>query len=209
MYKSAACVVTLLLVVCSQGALAQKARDGGGAGNAQLAQQLQQLASERTALQNENTKLKAEAESLRKERDKLLQSQGSAEARSRASQAELTRSASDAQRLQSEMEKEKARMQELVTRFRETAGSLREVETDRNSLTQKLQQKDLDIKACTDRNDKLYALNNEVLDSFEKQGVWGAMMRREPFTRLKRNQLENLVDGYRAAAQDQKLPPAQ
>jgi len=49
----------------------------------------------------------------------------------------------------------------------------------------------------------LYKLNTEVLDRLEHQGLWSHLARSEPFTQLKRTQLENLVDDYKQRATDQ------
>jgi predicted RNase H-like nuclease (RuvC/YqgF family) len=188
---------------------AQTARSGGTTANAQQLQQLQQLASERTALQAENAKLKGEIEKLRKDQDAAKQAQTAVEQRGRASSAAaLTRSNSENERLQAELAREKERMQELVARFRETATTLREVETGRATATRTLAQRDQELAQCVDRNTALYKLNKEVLDRFESQGFWSGVGRKEPFTQIKRVQLENLIDGYRSDAQDHVLAPA-
>jgi chromosome segregation ATPase len=170
--------------------------------SAQQLQQLQQLASERTALQTENARLKADLDKAQKERDALKAGQSGAEGRQRASQAAAARSAEDLQRVQAELEKEKARLQELVARFRETANALRDVEGERNTARQTLAVREQALKACTDRNAQLYALNDEVLGRLEDDDFWKSLARREPFTRIKRTQLQNLADDYRARAQD-------
>jgi predicted RNase H-like nuclease (RuvC/YqgF family) len=201
-----------LVALCSAvvPAHAQTARTGGSApANAAQLQQLQQLASERTALQAENAKLKAELEALRKEQTSAKQSKSAAEQRSQASAAAaLARSNSETERLQADLARERERMQELVARFRETATTLRDVETERAAVKQSLVQRDQELKVCVERNQALYKLNQEVLTKFEDQGFWSALARKEPFTQLKRVQLENLIDGYRSSAQDQVVAPA-
>ncbi len=111
-------------------------------------------------------------------------------------------------RLAGELTREKTRFEELVSRYREAAVTLRDSETDRAAKTQQLAQSDLGLRSCVDRNANLYALNQEVLGKFEDQGFWSSLARREPFTQLKRVQLENLVDDYRNRALDQKAAPA-
>ena len=187
---------------------AQTARSGGSSTpSAQAMQQLQQLASERTALQAENARIKADLEAARKERDSLKAAQEGNARRSRGAEAELARVQADNARLEGEVARQRSREQEFVTRFREAANTLREVETDRTAKTQQLAQREQELGVCVDRNKKLLALNGEVIDKFEDQGFWSSLAQREPFTRLKRNQLENLADGYRDAAVDQRVPP--
>jgi hypothetical protein len=204
---------------CPHAVFAQTARSGGGSGaqSAQLMQQLQQLASERTALQAEQAKMKKELEDLRKERDTLKAGQSASTAatqRARAeSEAVAARAARDKESTESELTKTKARMEELVAKCRETATTLREVDTDRATVKDAYAQQTRELTACVASNNALYDLNDEVLTRFENQSFWSSVAKTEPFTKLKRVQLENLIDGYRTRADDKKyqpgaLPPA-
>lgn len=186
-------------------ASAQTARSGGGA-NPQQLMQLQQLANEKTTLQAENAKLKGELEKASKERDSLKATQDAAAHRSRGAEAELAKTAADKARLEGELAQERSRVQELVNRLRDTATTLKDVEVRAATSSQALVVRDQELKTCVDRNQKLFALNDEVLKRFEDQGFWSAIAKREPFTRLKRTQLENLADGYRDSAKDLRLP---
>jgi hypothetical protein len=98
-------------------------------------------------------------------------------------------------------------MDDLVNKFRDTATTLREVETDRATVKQALARQELDLRTCAAANDGFYKLNDEVLTRMENQGFWTSVGKAEPFTKLKRVQLENLVDSYRARAQDAQYVP--
>lgn len=206
---SAVAVATLVMIAGS--AQAQTARTGGGA-NAQLLQQMQQLASERTSLQAENAKLKKDLEDTRKERDALKKGHQALEQRAKAleSSVKSMQEGVTARRESTDQElaQYKEKMQELVAKFRETALALRQVETEGTSAKQTLATRDQELKTCIDRNMALYKLNDEVLTRFEHQGVWSQMARAEPFTQIKRTQLENLVDEYKSRAEDQRATPA-
>jgi len=205
--KSAPIVLCLAVsaLALSTPLLAQTQRQGGGA-NAAVMQQLQALTTERSALQAENTRLKAEADGLRKERDALKAGQDGAARRSKAADDQATTAQRERERLEGELAQQKTRMQELVDKFRETATTLRDIETEGTAAKQTLAQRDIDLKACVDRNHKLYELNDEVLLKLADQGFWSSFSRHEPFTRLKRTQLENLADGYRDRADEQRQP---
>jgi len=192
----------------TQMARAQSARSGGAAPSTQAMQQLQQLASERTALQAENARIKADLEAARKERDSLRAAQETLAKRSRGAEAELAGALGEKARLEGDLARESKRLEELVQRFREKAASMQEVETDRAAKTQKLAVREQELGVCMDHNKKLLAINGEVVDKLEDQGFWSSFASHEPFTRLKRNQLENLADGYRGAAEDQQVPAA-
>lgn len=204
-------VSTLVALAFACGvAQAQTARSGGG-NNAQLMMQLQQLASERTSLQAENAKMKKELDDVRKERDALKKAQQSADQRAQAQSsaaAALARSESQRATLEQELKQTQERTQELIAKFRETAQTLREVESDRTAAKQTLVSREQELKLCTDRNAELYKLNGEVLTRLEHQSAWSRVAEKEPFTKLTRVRLENLVDDYKTRAEDQRFAPA-
>lgn len=185
---------------------AQTARSGGNA-NAQLMQQMQQLASERTSLQAENAKLKKELDDMRKERDALKNGQAALVHRVQSSESLLKEGAARNQSSAQELAQTKEKTQQLVAKFRETLQSMREIETDRTTVKQTLATRDQELKTCIDRNMALYKLNDEVLTRLEHQGAWSRVARAEPFTQIKRVELENLVDEYKSRADDQRATP--
>jgi hypothetical protein len=197
-------------VCCALGcapAAAQTARSGGSA-SAQLMQQMQQVATERTALQGENDKLKAQIASLTKERDGLKAGQQALDKRAKDATAALSRSGAANSATEQELTQTKAKMQELIGKFRETIQKLREVETQGTAAQQALVTRERELTTCIDRNVALYNLNDEVLKRLEHQGFWTRAAQAEPFTKVKRIELENDIDGYRARAQDQRMSPA-
>src|SRR6185437_8493556 len=101
-----------------------------------------------------------------------------------------------------ELKQTREKTEQLIAKFRETLQTLREVETDRSTTKQTLAMRDKDLKACADRNVALYKLNDEVLTHMEHESAWSHLARAEPFTQIKRVQLQNLVDDYKARAKD-------
>ena len=189
---------------------AQTARSGG-APNAQLLQQMQQMASERTSVQAENEKMKKELDDLRKERDQLKKKGAGADAanaRLRAGEAELARANQKRESTEQELTQTKAKMNDLIAKFRETLATMRDVETENASNKQSLSTRERELHVCVDRNVALYKLNDEILTHFEHQGAWSRVAQAEPFTKIKRVQLENLIDEYKGRADDQRAPPA-
>lgn len=195
--------VALALIVCAAPALAQTQRSGGA--DARVAQQLQQLAGERTALQSENAKLKQDLERVQKELDKATAGKSALEGRARTLEASAGRGEASAKQSQEELERTRAQMQELITKFRETAQALRDVEVDRTQAKTQLAVHERELKTCIDRNAGLYNLNTEVLDRMANRGLWSALSEREPFTKLKRIELENLIDDYKYRADELRL----
>jgi seryl-tRNA synthetase len=170
---------------------------------------MQAMASERTALQAENARLKRELEDMRKERDTLKAGSQGTSARVAAAQAAaqtaIARSARERQSTESELAQLKGRMQELIAKFRETVQTLKNVESEQMPVRESLALSEQTLKACVGRNNELYKLNDEVLTRFDNQSPLSCVVGAEPFTRIQRARLENLIDGYRARADDQKI----
>ena len=187
---------------------AQSARSGGGA-SAQLMQQMQQLASERTSLQADNAKLKKDLEDMRKERDTLKNGQQALDKKAKASEAAFRQLEARQQQREAdpELAQTKEKLQQVVAKFRETLQTLKEVETANTAAKQTLATRDQELKSCVQHNEALYKLDNEVLTHLEKQTLWTRVAASEPFTRIKRTQLENYVVESRTKADEHVVPP--
>lgn len=207
LYCAAPCALGALALAGSL-SHAQTARSGGGAANAQLQQQLQQLASERTSLQAELDRTRKQLDDTRKERDDLKKGQQAVEQRAKTATAALAQTSTQRASTEQELTQTKAKMQELIAKFRETLQTLRDVETQSTVARRDLASREQELKACVDRNQALYNLNGEVLTYLEHESAWSRMARGEPFTKIKRVQLENLADNYKARADDQHIDPA-
>lgn len=186
---------------------AQVERSGNA--DARVMQQVQQLTGERASLQAENAKLKQELEQLKKELHRSGTEKAAAENRAKALAANAARGESSSKQAEEQLERNRAQLQELVTKFREMAGTLRDVETDRDSTKSQLAAKEREFKTCVDRNAGLYNLNAEVLDRMANRGFWSSVSEREPFTKLKRVELENLIDDYKYRADELRLEAQQ
>jgi len=183
---------------------AQVQRSGGGEVQ-KFMQQYQQVAAEKTALQTQLAQMKTDLDkaksdlaAMKKERDTLKARAGGAAAAASAV-AQLTASKESAQK---NLEVSKQRLNELVGRFRETATNLKEVEADRTKLRKDLDERIAAFDQCAEYNLQLYEINKEVLDRYEHVGLFTKASASEPFTRISRTRIENLVDEYRARAQE-------
>jgi len=197
--------LTLLAALAiANSAWAQTQRSGGGESQ-KIMQQYQQLASERTALQAQVAQMKkdldaanADLAAVKKERDALKANGGHAAAA--IAQANASR-----QTAEQSLEQNKQRMTELIGRFRETAQNLKEIESDRAKVKQELQERNTAFDLCAEKNLQLYEISNEVLDRYEHVGLFTKVSAVEPFTQITRTRIENLVDDYRARAEEQRV----
>jgi chromosome segregation ATPase len=182
-------------------AAAQVERSGGGGANAALLQQYQQAVAERSQLQADNTKLKKSADDLKKQLDSVTQQLATLKAGSTHGQAALVAALHENETAAKNQQDLKNKLQELVGNYRQTITTLRGVETERTQLQQQVAQDKTTFDRCAAANFALFQINGEILDRYEHQGAFTYMARAEPFTRLKRTQIQNLVDEYKERAE--------
>jgi myosin heavy subunit len=192
-------------------ALAQVQRSGGGGGaaNAQLMMQYQQASTERAQLQSDNAKLKKELEDLKKQLDAANKQAAASKAGVSRDSAQLAAAQAANDRGAKDLADSKAKMQELVGKFRETITQMRSIEAERSQLQQEVTQSKAAFDQCAERNYSLYQVDNEVLDRYSHQGAFGYLARAEPFTRIKRTEIDNLVLEYKERAEELRVKKAE
>lgn len=198
--------IGLVAMLASLPAAAQVQRSGGA--SAALMQQYQQVSAERAQLQADNEKVKKDLDDSKKQLAALRQQLAVAKAGAGRSEAVLATEKASADSDSRALADTRAKMQELIGRFRDTIASLRTTETERGELQQRLTEKTAAVDKCAERNEQLYQVTEEVLKRYQSEGVLGHLARAEPFTRLKRTQVDNLVfeDRQRAAELRTKAP---
>jgi chromosome segregation ATPase len=187
---------------------AQVQRSGGGGESQKIMQQYQQIAAEKTALQSQLAQMKTELDaaktelaSAKKERDALKAHAGEGA----AAAAATARLSSEKQAAEKSAEQNKQRLTELVARFRETANNLKEVEADRSKLRGELQERSTAYDKCAEANLGLFEVTSDLLNRYEHIGPFTKISSAEPFTRITRTRIENLVDEYRERAQELRV----
>jgi len=174
-----------------------------GSESQKIMQQYQQLAAEKTALQAQQAQAKkdldaaqAELASTKKERDALKARAGG----SAAQIAQLAQAAAGKEAADKSLDQLKQKTSELISRFREMAANLKEVEADRARLQGELKGSTVAFDKCTEDNLGLFEVNREILDRYEHVGLFTKVGSADPFTKITRARIENLVDEYRARA---------
>lgn len=205
------CTVATPGVTCAQ--TARSGGAGGGAVNAQMAQQMQQLASERTELQAQVAKLQADLEAAKKDRDALKNAKDVADKRSQSTEAVVREAQQSIAASKDAAAKDVARWKDqadqVVAKYRELAQTMQGIETESTDLKQQLAAREQAVKSCTEHNQALYDLNVEALDHLEHQGAWSSIASKEPFTRIGRARLENIaVEGRERARAEHIATPA-
>ena len=196
-----------LTIVFDVNAVSERGGDSGGA-NAQTQALIQQLGAERTRLTAENAKLKKQVKDLEKEVESIKADSESKNAQA-ASEINSTRQQLAAKtelsdELLSRLKDAKSKFDELVAKFRETISNLHKVENESAQRGQEIVRLNDELKSCATSNVELSRLGIEVLDNYENKGFWDRAGQKEPFTQIKRVQIENLVDDYKYLIEDQE-----
>ena len=201
-------IACLLIVLATGSVHAQVQRSGGGGEAQKFMQQYQQLAAEKTALQGQVTQMKkdldsanAELAAAKRERDALKARSGG----SAAAAAQLAGANAARQNAEKSLEQNKQRTTELVDRFKETVGTLKGVESDRAELKKDNLALNASYDKCALDNMSLYDISKTVLDRYERVGLFTKVSSAEPFTRITRTRIDNLVDEYRARAEELRV----
>ncbi len=208
-------IASFLMILSAGGAHAQVQRSGGGGEAQKFMQQYQQLAAEKTALQAQVTQMKkdldvanAELAAAKKERDALKARSGV----STAAAAQVAEANAARQSAEKSLDQTKQRTTELVERFKETIATLKGVEADRGQLQKDNAVLNAAVDKCALDNAQLYDISKTVLDRYEHVGLFTKVSSAEPFTRITRARIDNLVDEYRERAEALRVkkpaPPA-
>lgn len=190
-------------------ASAQAPRSGGGGGETQrIMQQYQQVAAEKTSLQAQLAQTKkdldsanAELAAVKKERDALkVRSTGTRAAATQLAEANAARESAE-----KSLDQNKQKTAELVEHFKQTIGELKGVESERVQLQKDKAALGNAFDKCAANNAELFDISNALLDRYEHTGFFTKTAAAEPFTRLTRTRINNLVDEYRARAEELRL----
>src|SRR5262245_34304734 len=207
-FKPPAIMAMLAATLWTGWAAAQVQRSGGGAANAALMQQYQQAVAERGQLQADIEKLKKDNDDLRRQLETVKQQLATSKAGVTRNEAALATAQASNESSAKALADSRSKTQELIGRFRETVTQLRAVESDRTTLQQQLTQSKTAFDKCAQANYQLYQVTNEVLDRYAHQGAFSYFARAEPFTRIKRTEIDNLVLEYRERAEELRVKSA-
>ena len=178
-------------------------REGGGA-NAQTQALIQQLGMERTRLNAENAKLKKQVKELENKLESATSENQEMTSQLGSTQKQLNNKSALSDELRNRLETANAKLQELIAKFRETIVNLRQVEDESEGRRQSIVKLEQELNTCATNNLELSKLGYEVLDNYESKGFWDKATQNEPFTQIKRVQIENLVDDYTYLIEDQE-----
>lgn len=170
--------------------------------------QLRRMQQMQRKLQQENTQLAQDKAALdgqlKETREKLDETD-------RKAQSAAGRAAALGKELEgvkTEKEALSGKLTETEKKLTETSEALLKSEASGKQLDANLKQKTEALTACAANNTKLHGYGVELLDKYQKKGCGAVLLQADPFTQLKRVEIENLMEDYREKLDEQKLEQA-
>jgi chromosome segregation ATPase len=208
-------VLLLSLLAGATPAGAQTQRSAGGESQ-RIMQQYQQVSAEKAALQAQIAQMKKDLDGAKTELAEAKKERDALKARAAGSSAVAAQQVAQAnaskEAVEKSLELNKQRTAELVDRFKETIGALKGVESDRDQLRRNFDELNVKYDKCAQNNEQLYQIGSTVLDRYDHVGFFTKVAAAEPFTRITRTRMDNLVVETHAHAEELRLkkaaPPA-
>ena len=156
-----------------------------------LEQEKAQIEAEKAQMVQEKSQLDAQ---LQQNRDLLYESD-----RNRQGLAERVAV------LERELAASRAENASLTQGAAQTQQALQRAATAAQRLDERLAEQRTALSACAASNEKLHGYGMELLERYEKKRCSDALLQADPFTQLKRAEIENFQETYRDQLDEQKL----
>ena len=163
-----------------------------------MQQQLNEVQQQKSTLDQEKTVLE---ETLKKTSDETESHKRSAA----SAAAKASRLERDIEAANKETAELRTQIEEAGKRNEELSGQLKQLEQDLKNTTAALTKQNEQTKLCETHNGELYRISRELADWYTSKGAMNAILEAEPFTAMKRVEMENLLETYRDKIEGQHL----
>jgi chromosome segregation ATPase len=149
---------------------------------------------------------KADAEQKLRSADEQIATLRKASGSEQSSLRAKLKAAGDAQAdTARQLEEAKRQIAALTAQQRQTAGQLTNSESQLKQVRQDLDSSHAATASCEAKNLKLYEYSQEVVNRYQKKGVWAALSQKEPVLGLGEVKTENVVQEYREKLDNQRI----
>jgi chromosome segregation ATPase len=174
-------------------------------------QQVKTLEAEKGSLAADKAKLEGELKDAQAKAESVARKVGAAE-RARAELAksiESMRAESTvlAGRLAEEERKRAEAERKIVETERRLAEQRLAFDAEKRRLEGISAQQIAALAASRERNERMYKMGFELIDRYENKPLWTSALQAEPFTGLKRAQIEKMAEDEREKFDKERLPP--
>lgn len=109
--------------------------------------------------------------------------------------------------LEGKLEQAESELQQLRTRLAETTASQLQAQHSLKTMTTEKTSLDDNLTLCLDKNKRLYQFGRELINHVERPEGFLSVLRAEPFTQIKRVELENIFQDYRDNLDQNHMKP--
>jgi chromosome segregation ATPase len=177
---------------------ADKKADAGKEQVKRLQQSQRKLEQEKAQLAQEKAALDGQVKEATDRLDDARKQAGAASRKATALEKELATTQADKDALTARLADTEQRLAKLTELQRSTDAERKRLEALSNQLKQSL-------SACEAKNEKLHGQGVQLLDRYQQKGCFDAALQGEPFTGLKRVEIENFVEDHREKLDEHKL----
>lgn len=179
-------------------------------------QQVQQLSQEKAALEAKLAGFEQEKAALAQEKEQLAgkiqdaETRAAGEGRKRTQlQRTLDAASKEKQSLLEQKNDLEKRLADMTARQATTARELAATQTQKQQADATAESRGRQIASCDDKNMKLYQHGRDLIEQCRDRSKTDTLLRLEPFTGIKRVEIENLLESYRDKLDAQKLLPSE
>ena len=181
---------------------------------------MQSMAQEKAALESEKNSLSEQVKSLNKQISDLKNNSANVsrkkDARVGEVEKELLAVKEENLSLSSKLQATQSSLEDLTVKSRESLqglqkdlqASIEQGDACKSQLQESasnISRQSQLIEMCEKKNMALYELNVEILDRYKKKGVWDALLQAEPFTQIKKVEIENIIQEYKEKLENQTM----
>lgn len=169
----------------------------------------EQQMREKSALAGQKRALEAEVERLGKENRSMLEENKALNALKEKLKNETLSLKAKTEKLSESYSKVRTELAELERKYdRVVMGfdqDLKHMAAEKKTLESEVRKERHKFNRCETRNVKLCLIANELIEKYRDKGIVGALMQKEPFTQLKKVEIEKFMQEYKEKIEEQKL----
>jgi len=180
-----------------------------------MQQQVQQIDQARAQAEQEKAAALADKDTTERELEKIRSGEASSKRQLASERAARSRAEADLKALQAENDALRTRLADAEKQLadslalqRVTAQTLVHVDSAKKQMEGQLSGKAHDLQVCQTHNGQLHAIGREMMQKYRDKSCQEALAQAEPFTGLKKVEVENLLETWRDHLDREKLGAA-
>jgi len=177
-----------------------------------MQQQVQQIDQARAQAVQEKAVALADKDTTERQLEKIRSGEATSKRQLASERAARSRAEADLKALRAESDALKARLAATEKQLADsvalqgaTAQTLAQVESAKKQTEGHLAAKAHDLQVCQTHNGQLYAIGREMMQKYRDKSCQEALAQAEPFTGLKKVEVENLLETWRDRLDREKL----